>query len=164
MTRYLFLVLLMIGLAGGTVQAQTLDDLRGSTAAYYRFANPDDIAIEVKVWGSLQYPGFYEVPQGTRLSTLLTLAGGPLAVRDAQTRQVLTIRLWRPQPNGEPHQTISETRMEDEIFALNEDPVLFSGDIVVADELVKQRFGWRDGLSILTSVGTLILIIERLAE
>ena len=154
----------MIGVAGGTVQAQTLDDLKGSTAAYYRFADPTDITVEVKVWGSLQYPGFYEVPQGTRLSTLVTLAGGPLAVRDAQSHRIFTIRLWRPQPNEGPHQTISETRMEDEILVLSEDPVLLSGDIVVADELVKQRFNWRDGLAVLTSVASLVLIIDTITR
>ena len=121
---------------------------------------PTDITIEVKVWGSLQYPGFYEVPQGTRLSTLVTLAGGPQVVRDAQTRRTYTIRLWRPQPNGGPHQTISETRMEDEVLVLNEDPVLLPRDIVVVDEVVKQRFGWRDMLSIVTAIAGIALVVD----
>ncbi len=165
MTRYLFLVLLMIGVAGGTVQAQTLDDLRSNTAAYYKFADPTDITIDLKVWGAVGNPGLYEVRQGMRLSTLLSLTGGPQSVAsDTQTRRTLTIRLWRPQPNGGPYQAIFETQMEDEIVVLNDDPVLLSGDVIVADEVVKQRFSWRDGLAILTSVGTFILIIERLVE
>ena len=165
MTRYLFLVLLMIGLAGGTVQAQTLDDLRGNTAAYYRFADPTDITIDLKVWGAVGNPGLYEVRQGMRLSTLLSLTGGPQGVAsDTRTRRILTIRLWRPQPNGGPHQAIFEIQMENEILVLNDDPVLLSGDVIVADAMVKQRFNWRDGLAVLTSVGTLILIIERLVQ
>ena len=162
MTRYLFFVLLMIGLAGGTVQAQTLNDLRSNTAAYYRFADPTDITIEVKVWGSVQYPGFYEVPQGTRLSTLLTLAGGPQGERDSQMRRTYMIRLWRPQPNSGLYQTISETRMKNEIVMLSDDPVLLSGDMVVADEEIKQRFSWRDLLSVVAAIGSIVLVIDNI--
>lgn len=158
MTRYLMLVLLMI--AGGTVQAQTLEDLRTNTAAFYRFTDPTDITIEVKVWGSLQYPGFYEVPQGTRLSTLMTLAGGPQGGSVSGTRRTYTIRLWRPQPGGGMPQAIFETLMEDQITMLNDDPVLFSGDTIVAEEIVRQRFGWLDALSVTTAIGTIVLIID----
>ena len=165
MTRYLFLVLLMIGIAGGTVQAQTLGDLRGNSGAYFRFADPTDITIDLKVWGAVSNPGLYEVRQGMRLSTLLSLAGGPRSVESTrQTRRIFTIRVWRPQPNGGPYQAIFETQMQDEIVVLNDDPVLLSGDVIVADELVKQRFNWRDGLASLTSVGTFILIFDQILK
>ncbi len=155
----------MIGVAGGTVQAQTLDDLRSTSGAYYRFADPTDITIDLKVWGAVSNPGLYEVRQGMRLSTLLSLAGGPQGVeRTTRTRRTLTIRLWRPQPNGGPYQAIFETQMQDEIVVPNDDPVLLSGDVIVADEVVKQRFGWRDGLTILTAVASLVLLIDRIIE
>ena len=164
MTRYLFLVVLTISIAGGTGQAQTLDDLRANVGAYYKFAEATDITIEVKVWGNLQYPGFYEVRQGTRLSTLVTLAGGPLVMRTSQTRRTYTIRLWRPQPNSGRHQVISETQMKDEILVLDDDPVLLSGDIVVVDELIRQRFGWRDVLSVATALGTIVLVVDTITR
>ena len=155
----------MIGLAGETVQAQTLGDLISSNAgAYYKFADPTDITIEVKVWGSVQYPGLYEVPQGTRLSTLLTLAGGPLGGSDSRTRRTYTIRHLRPQPNSGVYQAISESLMENEIVMLNDDSVLLPGDVIVAEEKVKQLFNWRDALSIATSLGTLVLVIDRVAR
>ena len=155
----------MIGVAGGTVQAQTLSDLMSNTGAYYKFADPTDITIDLKVWGAVSHPGLYEVRQGMRLSTLLSLAGGPQgAERTTGTSRILTIRLWRPQPSGGPYEAIFETQMEDEIVVLNDDPVLLSGDVIVVDEVVKQLFNWRDGLSILTSVGTLILIIDNLTR
>ena len=160
MTRYLFLVLLMIGGAGGSVQAQTLDDLRSNTGAYYKFADPTDIILEVKVWGSLRNPGFYEVPQGTRLSTLVTLAGGPQAVRDPRIRRTYTIRLWRLQPGDGTPQAIFETQMEDEIVMLSDDPVLLSGDTIIADEIVKQRFSWRDMLSVVTAIASVVLVVD----
>ncbi len=165
MARYLFLVWLMIGLAGGTLQAQTLGDLISNTGAYYKFADPTDITIDLKVWGAVGNPGLYEVRQGMRLSTLLSLTGGPKGVEsNTRTKRILTIRLWRPQPNGGPYRAIFEIQMENEILVLNDDPVLLSGDVIVADELVKLRFGWRDGLAILTSVASLVLIIDTLTR
>ena len=165
MTRYLFLFFVMAGVAVEGISAQTLDDLRARAGAYYRFADATDITIEVKVWGVVSNPGLYEVRQGLNLSTLLTLAGGPQASgRDPRTRSTLTIRLWRLQPNGGPYQAIFETQMQGEIVVLNDDPVLLSGDVIVADEVVEQRFGWRDGLTILTAVGTVVLIIDRIVR
>ena len=153
----------MIGVA--TVQAQTFSDLMSTSGAYYRFADPTDITIDLKVWGAVSNPGLYEVRQGMRLSTLLSLAGGPQGVSsDTRTRRMLTIRVWRPQPNGGPYQAIFEIKMENEILVLNDDPVLLSGDVIVADELVRQRFNWRDGLAILTSVGTFILIFDQILK
>ena len=137
----------MLGLAGGTVQAQTLGDLiSSSTAAFYKFADPTDITIEVKVWGSVQYPGLYEVRQGTRLSTLLTLAGGPVGGSDSRMRRTYTIRVWRPQPNSGVYEAISETRMENEIAMLGDDS--FSvfraeclGSLLVSQGLKRFRLG-----------------------
>ena len=161
MTRYLFLVLLMIGIAGGTVQAQTLGDITSNIGAYYRFADPTDITIDLKVWGAVSNPGLYEVRQGMRLSTLLSLAGGPQgAERTTLTRRTLTIRLWRPQPNGGPYESIFETQMQDEIVVLNDDPVLLSGDVIVADEVIEQRFRWRDFLSVVTAIASIVLVVD----
>lgn len=155
----------MVGVAGGTAQAQSLDDLRGNAGAYYRFAEPTDITIELKVWGSVSNPGLYEVRQGMRLSTLLSLAGGPQGVeRTTRTRRTLTIQLWRPQPNDGPYQVAFETRMENEILVLGEDPVLLSGDMVIVEEIVKQRFDWLDGLSVITGIASLVLIVDRIVE
>ena len=161
MTRYLFLFFVMAGVAVEGISAQTLDDLRANTGAYYRFADATDITIEVKVWGAVSNPGLYEVRQGLNLSTLLTLAGGPQAPgRDPRTRSTLTIRLWRLQPNGGPYQAIFETQMQDEIVVLNDDPVLLSGDVIVADEVIEQRFRWRDFLSVVTAIASIVLVVD----
>lgn len=163
MIRRLFagVVLVLVGM--GTAQAQSLESLmRGGSGAYYTFADPTDITIQVKVWGAVGSPGLYEVRQGMHLSTLLTLAGGPTTgIQDPRSRRTMTLRLWRPQ-QGAPHQLLFETQMEDEIFVLDEDPALLNGDMLILEEQVKQRFSWRDGLSILTAVGTVVLLAERI--
>ncbi|MFQ5568334.1 MAG: SLBB domain-containing protein [Rhodothermales bacterium] len=145
-----------------SAQAQSLDDLRRSSGAYYRFASESDITIEVKVWGAVRNTGLYEVRQGLKLSTLLSLAGGPQSTaRDARTKSTFTVRLLRLQPEGH-HAVIAETVMENEILLLDQDPTLLSGDVLVAEEQLRQRFGWRDGVTLVTALGTLTLIVERL--
>lgn len=165
MMRCVFIFMLLVGFATKGGVAQSLDIPERNSGAYYRYVDdPSDITIEVKVWGSVQNPGLYEVRQGLNLSTLLTLAGGPLATgRGPRLKSTLTLRLSRLQPSGQ-YVTIYETLMQDELLALDQDPVLAHGDMLVVDEKVRQTFGWRDGLSVLTALGTIVLVIERVAS
>lgn len=158
MTRTLVIGVLVVFLSGGAVYAQDLEALRGG--AYYRFADPSDITIEVKVWGAVSNPGFYEVRQGLTLSTLLSLAGGPLTTpRMSNTRSTFTLQLYRPQPDGR-YQLLTETVMENQLTALAQDPVIMHGDLLMTEERTRQRFGWRDGLSILTALATVALVVD----
>jgi hypothetical protein len=165
MMRCVFIFMLLVGLATRSSVAQSLDLPTRNAGAYYTYVDdPSDITIEVKVWGSVQNPGLYEVRQGLNLSTLLTLAGGPLtSSRGPRMKSALTLRLYRLQPGGQ-YVTLYETLMQDELIALDQDPVLTHGDMLVVDEKVRQSFGWRDGLSVLTALGTIALVIERVAS
>ncbi|MDX1545708.1 MAG: SLBB domain-containing protein [Rhodothermales bacterium] len=162
----LLLALGLAGLVAAPVAAQTLGDLRGagSNTAHYVFADPNDITLEVKVWGAVAHPGFYEVRQGLTLSTILSLAGGPQSTaQTTQTDRTFTIRLLRPRPDGG-FDTVTETVMDNAVEVLREDPVLLQGDIVVAEETVRQRFGWRDGLALVSSLGTLTTIVLQIVQ
>ncbi len=164
MTRTLLAGLLILVAGAAAAQAQSLEELRGAAGAFYTFADPTDITIEVKVWGAVQNAGLYEVRQGLPLSTLLTLAGGPAAsVRDTGTSSTLTVRLYRPQPEGYPA-LFFEARMQNEILMLEQDPTLLHGDVLVVEEVRRQRFNWLDALSVVTAAGTLVLVIERVAS
>ena len=116
--------------------------------------------MEIKVWGAVKNPGLYDVREGLNLSTVLSLAGGPLAaVQTRNTASTFTVRLYRLQ-TGDRLQLFTETLMEDQIGLLNSDPVLMQGDMVIAQERTRRLFGWRDGLSILTAVATVVLVID----
>lgn len=161
MTRFLLAGFLSL-LCMGTLQAQSLEQLRGDSGAFFTFAEPSDITIEVKVWGAVSNPGLYEIRQGTHLSTLFTLAGGPQnSVQNANTNRIFTLRLYRSQGEGEP-MLILDQHVENGILLLNEDPVLMHSDLLVLEEQIKQKFNWRDGLSVLTAVGTIVLIVTQL--
>ena len=164
MIRSLLAGAVLVLLASPGVQAQDFEDLRGGAGAFFTYAESGDITILVKLWGSVGNPGLYEVRQGIPLSTLLTLAGGPNASEsDPRSRRTLTIRLYRDAADGPPT-LLYETVMEDQVQVLSEDPTLMHGDTVVIEERVAQRFGWRDGISILTAVSAVVLLVERLVN
>ena len=158
MRRYLLVCLLIAGLAGQAAHAQPVPTLQ--SGAYYRHANTSDVTIEVKVWGAVQNPGLYEVRQGLTLSSVLSLAGGPQALGQVPgTSSSFTVRLFRRQGEG-PYRLFTETSMDKELLPLTQDPVLMSGDMLMTEERTRQRFGWRDGISILTALGTIALLFD----
>ena len=44
---------------------------------FFDFSDPEAINIKVSVWGFVQYPGRYVVPDYTSVMDLLSYAGGP---------------------------------------------------------------------------------------
>lgn len=157
-----------LGLLGSTgiAQGQSLSDFdrsRYSPAAYYNYAEPGDVTILTNVWGTVRNPGLYEIPRGTHLSTLLSVAGGPAAgPRSNREDRTIFVRLFREE--GGQRVVVFEDVMENEIFAAAEDPVLEEGDVLTVETLVQQRFSWRDVFPIVAAVGTVAIAIERIAR
>ncbi len=159
MKRCLLIGFVIAGFASGAAEAQSIEALRGG--AYYRFADGVDVTMEIKVWGAVTNPGFYEVREGLNLSTVLSLAGGPQApAQPRSTTSTFTVRLFRLQAGGA-YQLFTETRMENELRVLNSDPVLIQGDMIFTEAKVRQRFGWRDALSVVTALATSVLVFDQ---
>ena len=158
-----FTALLGGGLGASYAQAQFASGLNQprtdyQSAAVYRFADPGDIVATVNVWGAVRYPGLYEVPEGTHLSVLFSLAGGPsTAERSSRERLTTTLRLIR----GERRAVVFESVMENEILATDEDPVLQKGDVMTVEVLVRQQFSWRDALTITAAVASVAVALDR---
>lgn len=150
--------------APSAARAQVADTERSryGQAAYYNYSESADVTLTANVWGSVQNPGLYEVPQGTRLSELFSLAGGPaLGTRTTGRRQRLVVRLSRKEPDGSRF-VVFEEEMEDEVFAFRTDPVVQQGDVLTAEKFVRNRFTWRDALPFIgaaTSVASTVLSI-----
>lgn len=162
--RTLVVLLLLVWASAGAAQAQ-IDDITqagSGQAAYYNYSSPSDVTIMVSVWGQVQHPGIYEVPRDISLSRLFSLAGGPVIGARASGRdRTLTVRLSRRQAEAAEREIIFEETMEDEVFAFEEDPLLQDGDVLLAETYTRERFTWRDVLSVLSGVGTTLLLIER---
>ncbi len=158
----LFFLLLLAGAA----RAQTRPELERSLyspASYYNYAEPGDITMLVNVWGTVRNPGLYEVSQGTRLSTLFSVAGGPaISERLRRNSRTITVRLARLQ--GGRRQVVFRETMEDEIFASEDDPVLEDGDVLTVETIARQRFAWRDAVTIVNAVALVALAVERFSN
>lgn len=121
--------------------------------------------MRVRVWGDAIAPGLYQVPQGMTLGTLLTLAGGPNTARTSRQDVTLRIRLMRDE--GGRKVDVFQVEMENGIVAFEGDPVLAEGDTMVLERIVKERFVWRDALSVIgaaASVGSLVVNVVRLSR
>ena len=163
--RFLAL-LLFAGLPALTASAQSLSDFersRYSPASYYNYSEAADVTVLVNVWGTVRNPGLYEIPQGTTLSHLLSLAGGPI-VSPRQNRQTRTIQVRLFRPDGVGRRVVFESEMENEVIAANEDPTVLEGDVITVETVVRQRFSLRDIFPIIAAVGTVAIAIERIAR
>jgi hypothetical protein len=139
-------------------QIPDLQTSQYSPAAYYRYVEPGEVTMLVKVWGTVRNPGLYEVPVGTRLTTILSVAGGPaITSRNRGERRSILIGLTRPDDTG--GSVIFETVMEDGALANIEDPMLQSGDIISVDTVTRQRFSWQNALPIVSALSSVGLVI-----
>ncbi len=160
----LFVALLLLpGKASAQSMGAEFDRSRYSAASYYNYAEPGDVTILVNVWGTVRNPGLYEVPQGTAMSTLLSVAGGPaIQPRNPRQERSIIVSLTRVE-NGEAN-VILETTMEDQILAAPEDPVLMEGDVLAVDTVTRVRFNWRDVFPVISSISSVAVAIFYLAR
>lgn len=162
LTACLLVLMAFAPVSEASAQTNRLERSRYSPAAYYNYTEGDEVGILVNVWGSVRNPGLYEVPQGTRLNELFSLAGGPATgVQRFSRDQTLTVRLTRPQPDGG-HTVVFETTMEDEVRLFSENPVLRENDVFTVERYVNPTFIWKDLFPIIgaaSSVVTTLIVI-----
>lgn len=125
----------------------------------YRYAEPGQATMDVSVWGSVRTPGVYQIRPGTDLLQLLTYAGGPTAASVQSTREERTtyVRLSRVVDGR--RVLAYDGLLDDLITAQGPLPELQQDDVLSVEVSVRQRFGWRDGLQIFSSVGTVAVIV-----
>ena len=166
-TLFCFFLVVLFSVAGGATQAlkaQTFEEQsRYNRAAYYRYAESDDVTIQVSVWGAVRNPGIYEVPRDFTLNSLFSAAGGPsLQVRQESDTQTIRLQLVRETEGGQRQVVYSET-MEGEIVVSEANPPLQEGDVLTVESFIERGINWRDFLSIGTSIASLVLTAVSLA-
>jgi hypothetical protein len=145
----------------------TTPGIYGSSVANYYFARPGDFTMLVSVWGAVGRSGRYEVPVGTDIGQLLSLAGGPGAdVRgvvgaDTWSRRAAGTTIVRlSRSRGEGREVILELRIEDLLRLREQNVPLQEGDIIMIDQL--RSFNIWDLFSVISTSGTLILLLDRI--
>lgn len=161
--KHLLMGLALLAVASGVrAQDSDLDRSRLNTAAYYNYSDPGDVTIQVHVWGSMRFPGLYEVPRDTRLSELISLAGGP-QVPERARRSVRNVQLQLYRLTDSSREVIMSLEMENQIVVSTTDPVLQSGDVLSAESVVRQTFSFRDLFPIISAAATLALLLDRVS-
>lgn len=144
-----------------SAQIPDLDQSRLNQAAYYKYSDPGDVTIQVHVWGAVRYPGLYEVPRGTRVSELVSLAGGPqYGELNKRSSRIVDIKLLRRSTEGVVIKM--EQRMNSEIVTFETDAVLQDDDLLAFESIFRQGFRWADIFPIVSMVGTIVLIVDRI--
>lgn len=164
-----FFALTVLGLllvSAPPVQAQTLggfQEVEATGISYHRFVRSGEATLQVLVLGTVRSPGIYEVGVGTDLGQLLVMAGGPdLGARPREEKRQTTLRVFR-QVTGQ-RTLLYEAPFEQMVIETGLYPALQDGDMLTVETIVevKPRFGWRDGLNIVTGVAALGIAVERL--
>jgi hypothetical protein len=162
-------LLLLVALAAGSgppaAQAQAFGRVEEteSNVAYFYHARPGEATVQVSVWGTIPRPGIYEVPDTTALDKLLTMAGGaPLEARqENREAPTITVRVYRPESDG--RNEIFQAELDRMLQGNASYPALRDNDIVVVETVrPKQPFGWRDVISVVSSLASLTLLGLRL--
>ena len=160
--KTLFVLMLWIGVTGtASVQAQGLTAASG--VAVFRYAAPGQPTMDIRVWGAVRSAGIYQVEYGTSLLDVLTLAGGPaLPSETDRIEQNVRVEVLRD-PAGTRSVVLAATldELTDPDVRL---PELQDGDLVTLTSESRQRFTWRDALSVTSSVASLALLILRIVE
>ena len=140
----------------------------GSNIANYYFAQPGDFTMLVSVWGDVGRSGRYEVPVGTDIGQLLSLAGGP----GADIRGVVGSDTWSRRgagntivrlsrlTGGAGREIILEYKIEDLLKLRERDVPLQEGDIIMIDRV--RPFNIWDLFTLLSTSGTLLLLMDRI--
>jgi hypothetical protein len=92
-----FLCLLFALQASSFAQGRN-SDVSSATAnaqagSYYYVARPNEMTMQVNIWGFVHHPGRYEVNTGADLVQLLSYAGGP--TNDADMEDIRITRMVR---------------------------------------------------------------------
>ena len=155
------LIILVACLAGAPspLQAQEvgrIGNIQANGVPYRTFAETGEATIRVYVI-SPGGSGIYEIGADTRFDELLALASIAPPPRQPQTRQSTMVRLYH-QERGR-RALVLEERVEDLLQRdPNNYPQLSDGDFLQVETRTSNRFGWQDGLRILTSLTSLVTL------
>jgi hypothetical protein len=135
-----------------------IEQTQSNLGSYYYFVQPGAPTVRVSVMGPVRYPGVYELGKGADLLQVLSLCGGPDPGRvEFVNRQRTTIKVFRPSESKD--KPFYESLLEKALTGQVKSPELAEGDIITVDVAAWRRFDWRDILTLVNVVNTVIIII-----
>jgi len=156
--------LTLIGSLAWPAQAQEfgrVNKIQADGTAYHVFAQAGEATIQVLVLGAVN-AGIYEVREGTDLEQLIALTGTSMTPGGAGESVKYTVRLFRD-VDGQ-RKLLYESPLEQMLVSSADYPGLLEGDVLMVEGVSKARFGWRDALTIVTSLTSVALLVDRLSR
>lgn len=151
--------LLITGAGFSVTNAQSLSDYEASGISFSRFVRPGEASIQIWVISDNR-SGIYEIGDGINLGELIVLTGTGPGIMTTRERRRTTIRVFRE--TGASRNLIYESSLEDMVREPSLYPDLNNGDVIMLETRVKQRFQWRDALSVISAASTTILLVDRI--
>lgn len=140
-----------------------LNDLRSGSAARYSYVTQGEQSIEVDVWGTVRFPGRFEVPLDSDLADLIALSGGPnMTSRDTRIVTSRTI-VKVSRESGSNRSVVFEQEFDNLLNLQGSFPSLETGDVVMIETLERSKNQWlREwALPVAQLTATIFLIIYR---
>ncbi|HBE72971.1 MAG TPA: hypothetical protein DDW31_02595 [candidate division Zixibacteria bacterium] len=114
----------------------------------FSFQRDSRLLIEVHVWGEVNKPGLYRVPDGSTALDAISLAGGP-----TQFASISKVKLTRAPGGGPRSEKIDLDRYADG-RPDGQLPVLRPGDMITVPR--NARFFWKDAVQILADIAIIV--------
>lgn len=124
--------------------------------AYYYVARPNEMTMQVNIWGYVVQPGRYEVSTNTDLIQLLSYAGGPTS--DADIENVTVIRVIRRDGRIATRELKFNMRKLDRLDEAKLE--LQPGDTIVMDHT--SWVTWRDVVSVVTTAAIVTAAVAQI--
>lgn len=125
----------------------------------YVYGDDERVKISVNVWGEVERPGSYLVPDDTDLITLLSLAGGPTSTADLRT---VELSRFHAQPPGNRTLNLEKVLARPEVPP----PGLLPGDTVQVPRRRAPTWGGvlRSFYELALVASTIVLVVDRVKE
>ncbi len=124
-----------------------------------RFVLPGEASIQVWLLSD-NTSSLAEIGESVSLGELIVLSGtGPGMVTSRERRRT-NVRVFRSR--GDTRDLIYDVSLEELIREPATNPDLQHGDVIMIETKSRQRFQWRDALSIISAASTTILLIDRI--
>lgn len=122
----------------------------------FSFQRDSRLLIEIHVWGEVNKPGLYRIPDGSTVLDAISAAGGP-----TQYAALSRVRLSRPADIKPRAQRIDLDRYIDgrDTTGL---PVLRPGDMITVPR--NTRFFWKDAIQILADIAIIVNVYYLLSH
>ncbi len=171
MKSHTFLLLFFTILFTSIISGQKRDLQVGSNAsvhqvqgAFFDYSDPETVNIRVAVWGFVNYPGRYIIPDYSTINDLISFAGGP--TDDAHLED---LRIYRTE--GDSLQALSKFNYnallwDDYIESVSSIPQLNPGDILMVPGTPRLYFkDWfQITLALVATLISLSILILNIAE